>query len=223
MRSRAAALLVPLLLAAASLAAQDSTADPGPMLAERSRGQATAPITVVEMSDFQCPFCRRFFTETFPTIDREYIATGKVRWIFLNYPIVQLHPNAEPAAEFAMCAARFGKFWPVHDLLYRNQETWAPLREPGEYLLTLADSVGLPRDSLLPCLRTHQMMRRVAGDAGTAQRIGARATPTFLVEGALLSGAYPIDIFRHVLDSIYTVRTAGAPPRSDSAAGSRGR
>ncbi len=178
------------------------------LLDQRTKGSATAPVRVIEMSDFQCPWCRRFTVETAGILEREYIATGKVRWIFINFPIVQLHPNAGAAAELAMCAATQGKFWPMHDILYRRQETWAPLHQPEQYLLTLVDSLRIPRDSILPCLRDAKMRDLVQRDLTTAQRIGATSTPTFLIEGALLSGAYPVDVFRHVLDSIYAVKTA---------------
>ena len=177
------------------------------LLDQRSKGSATAPIRVIELSDFQCPWCRKFTVETSGILDREYVATGKVRWIFVNLPIVQLHPNAGAAAELAMCAAAQGKFWPMHDLLYRQQDAWAPLNQPEQYLLTLVDSLRIPRDSILPCLRDARMRPLVQRDMNTAQRIGARSTPTFLVEGLLISGAYPVDVFRHVLDSIYTERT----------------
>ncbi|HET7024306.1 MAG TPA: thioredoxin domain-containing protein [Gemmatimonadales bacterium] len=207
-----AALLCLATAAGARPLSAQAGADPGPMIAERSKGDPKAPITVFEMSDFQCPFCRKFFLETFPALERDYVQTGKVHWIFLNLPISELHPNAEPAAEFAMCSAKFGKFWPVHDLLYHHQDLWAPLKEPGTFLLTLADSVGLPRDSLLPCLQKHEMQARVGGDAASAARAGARATPSFLIDGALLTGAYPLEVFQHVLDSIYTVRMAARKP-----------
>ncbi|MGH7589997.1 MAG: DsbA family protein, partial [Gemmatimonadales bacterium] len=95
-------------------------------------------------------------------------------------------------------------------LLYHHQDLWAPLKEPGTFLLTLADSVGLPRDSLLPCLQKHEMQTRVGGDAASAARTGASATPSFLIDGALLTGAYPLAVFRHVLDSIYAVRMAAS-------------
>lgn len=178
------------------------------LLDQRTKGSATAPVRVVEMSDFQCPWCRRFTVETSGILEREYIATGKVRWIFINFPIIQLHPNAGAAAELAMCAAAQGKFWPMHDILYRQQEAWAPLHAPEQYMLTLVDSLRIPRDSILPCLRDARMRALVQRDLTTAQRIGARSTPSFLIEGALLSGAYPVDVFRHVLDSIYALKTA---------------
>ncbi|HEU4569460.1 MAG TPA: thioredoxin domain-containing protein [Gemmatimonadales bacterium] len=193
---------------AASPAPDRQGPDPD-LLRARTKGDSTAPVTVVEMSDFQCPFCRRFATESFPALDSEYVRTGKVRWIFLNFPLTQIHPNAAAAAEMAMCSAEQGRFWPVHDLLYKHQALWAPLRDPGQFLLTLADSVGMSRDSLLPCLQEGRMRAQVERDANTSARIGANSTPTFLIGGALLSGAYPTDLYRHILDSIYTEKTSG--------------
>jgi protein-disulfide isomerase len=96
--------------AAASGAASgaDSTAtDP---LAGRTRGSARAPVTVYEMSDFQCPYCREFALTTFPAIDSAYVATGRVRWAFVNFPLTSIHHNAAAAAEVALCAAQQGGF-----------------------------------------------------------------------------------------------------------------
>lgn len=191
--------------------ADTATAQGPDLLAERTKGKADAPVTVIEMSDFQCPYCRQFATETFPALDQEYVQTGKVRWIFVNFPLTEIHPNAVAAAELAMCSAKLGKFWPMHDLIYAHQRSWAPLREPGQFLLTLADSLQIPRDSVLPCVQNGEFRPLVQKDANTAARIGARSTPSFLVEGALLSGAYPVGVFRHVLDSIYATKTAAQP------------
>lgn len=204
MRTPLLVLLLASLATATPLTAQTPDRD---LLAARSKGVASAPIRVIELSDFQCPWCRKFTVETAPALDSLYIATGKVRWLFVNLPISQLHPNAGAAAEMAMCSARQGKFWPMHDLIFRHQESWAPLQEPGPYLLTLADSLRIPRDSILPCLRDGQVRDLIQRDMNTAGRIGARSTPTFLVEGALLNGAYPLEVFRHILDSIYVERT----------------
>jgi len=185
------------------------TAQDRDLLGARTKGRPDAPVTVVEMSDFQCPYCRAFATETFPTLDQEYVQTGKVRWIFVNFPLTEIHPNAAAAAELAMCSAKQGKFWPMHDLLFAHQRVWAPLREPGQFLLTLVDSLHIPRDSIVPCVRNGELRPLVQKDANTAARIGARSTPSFLIEGALLSGAYPVEVFRQVLDSIYAARRAG--------------
>src|SRR5687768_11339811 len=120
MKQIAAAVLL-LVCSSAPLAAQ-AVKDP---LASRSKGAASAPVTVYEMSDFQCPYCRKHALEVFPAIEKDYVQTGKVRWVYINFPLVSIHANALPAAELAMCAARMGKFWPVHDLLYQHQETWS--------------------------------------------------------------------------------------------------
>jgi len=195
-----------LLGVAMPLAAQST-----PSLAPRTRGVATAPITVYEMSDFQCPYCRRFALSTFPDLDREYIATGKVRWVFINYPLTMIHPNAAAAAEVAMCAARNAKFWEVHDLLFRNQATWAPLTEPGAFFLTLADSAAIPPDAFRKCLVDRATLDEVASDAKGSAQSGASSTPSFYIEGGLLPGAQPVEVFRQILDSIYLAKTAPKP------------
>jgi len=177
------------------------------LLPARTKGSAAAPVTVYEMSDFQCPYCRRFALETFPTLDKEYVQTGKVRWVFINFPLVNLHPNAEPAAEVAMCAARQDKFWPMHDLLYRNQPTWAPLKAPAEFFLTLADSASLDAAAFQQCLSTGATQAVVKSDAEGAVRSGATSTPSFYIEGGIMAGAQPVAVFRTVLDSIVATKT----------------
>jgi protein-disulfide isomerase len=199
-----------LFLLAAPLAAQ-TAAETAASLAARTRGAATAPITIYEMSDFQCPYCRRVALNTFPDLDREYIATGKVRWVFINFPLTMIHPNAAAAAEVALCAARSGKFWEVHDLLYRNQPTWAPLTEPGAFFLTLADSASIPPDAFRKCLVGRETLDEVASDAKGSVQAGASSTPSFYIEGGLLPGAQPVEVFRQILDSIYIAKTAPTP------------
>ncbi len=202
---RAALALIVTLAAPALLHAQED-------LAARSKGSATAPVTVYEMSDFQCPYCRRFALETFPALEQEYIKAGKVRWVFVNFPLVSIHPNSEPAAEVAMCAARQGKFWPVHDLLFRNQPTWAPLQAPAEFFLTLADSARLDKPAFQQCLSTGATRSEVESDAAAAARSGARSTPTFYIEGGLMAGAQPVTVFKPILDSILAAKAAAPKP-----------
>jgi len=185
-----------------------SPADP------RAKGRADAPVTVYEMADFQCPACRLFALETMPTLDREYIRTGKVRWVFINFPLTSIHPNAVAAAEVAMCAARQGKFWEMHDVLFQRQPEWQARADPEPYLVALSDSAGVDRGPLLECLTAQATRSEVESDAQRAYRAGARSTPSFYIEGGLLRGAAPVAVFRQVLDSVYRVRTVGAiPPR----------
>ena len=195
------------LLVLVSLAGPLRAQDP---VAARTKGSPTAPVTVYEMSDFQCPFCAKFALEIAPALDAEYVQTGKVRWIFVNFPIPKLHPNAVSAAQVAMCAAKQNKFWQVHDLLFRNQKVWAPLDAPGEYLLTFADSASLDKPSFQECLTTGATRAEIESDAQAAVRSGANSTPSFYIEGGLLPGAQPVSVFRQILDSIYAVKTAPA-------------
>jgi protein-disulfide isomerase len=175
-------------------------------LETRSKGSPQAPVTVYEMSDFQCPYCRKFAQETFPTIERSYIATGKVRWIFINFPLTDIHNHAAAAAELGLCAAKQNGFWRVHDLLFQYQEAWAPLKEPGPFFVSLADSAGLSKQALLSCLDAPETLQAVQADAEGAARSGAGSTPTFYMEGGLLEGAVPLPVFRQVLDSVYAVK-----------------
>jgi len=94
---------------------------PSDPLAARTKGSAKAPVIVYEMADFQCPACREFAITTLPVLDKAYVQSGKVRWVFVNFPITSLHRNAVAAAQVAMCAARQNKFWPVPEALYLHQ------------------------------------------------------------------------------------------------------
>ena len=189
----------------ATLAGQDVP------LPARTKGAGTAPVVVYEMSDFQCPFCRRHAIETFPILEREYIRTGKVRWVFINFPLTSIHPNAVPAAAFAMCAARHDKFWPAHDILFLHQEIWGPLKNPAPFLMTLVDSLTLPKQPMVTCLDKQQTVTQVQSDAEGSVKSGAKSTPTFYIEGGLLVGAQPLPLFRRVLDSIHAEKLKKRP------------
>jgi protein-disulfide isomerase len=187
--------------------AQTAAAAKDTLIAPRAKGLTTAPVTVYEMGDFQCPVCKRFFDSTYKVLEKEYIATGKVHWIYINFPLSSIHPNAEAAAEFAMCASKQGKFWPTHDRLYEMQQTWAPLKDPGQYFLAQTAGLGLNRETMVKCLSSGAGTAMVRSDATGAARAGANSTPTFYIEGGLLAGAYPLPVFRQVLDSIIKVKS----------------
>ena len=192
-----------LLLVLASSSAHSQTA----ALEPRTKGVAEAPVTVYEMSDFQCPYCRKFAQETFPQLERDYIRAGKVRWVFINFPLTSVHANASAAAELALCAGKQNGFWRVHDLLFQHQEAWAPLKEAGPFFVSLADSARLSKKVLLACLQSPDTRNSVKADAEGASRAGATSTPTFYIEGGLLEGAQPLPVFRQILDSVYQAKT----------------
>ncbi len=179
------------------------------MLPERTKGSPDAPLTVFEISDFQCPYCRVFWEETLPAMEREYIDSGKLKLVFLNLPLTQIHPNAAAAHEFAMCAAVQDRFWPAHDLLYRYQDQWARLPDPGPYFMELADSAGLAAGELRDCFNTGAVRGIVQQEAEMNFRSGISSTPSFVVEGILIPGLAPIEAWRPLLDSLYAAKTQG--------------
>jgi protein-disulfide isomerase len=196
-------ILIALALGVSPLAAQTTIP-----LANRSKGSPDAPVTVYEMSDFQCPYCKRFAEDTFPEIERRYIKPGKVRWVYINFPLTHLHSHAAPAGELALCAAKQDGFWPVHDLLFQYQNTWAPLKEAGPFFMSLADSAGLSKKSLLACLQDPETRKSLQAEAEGAERAGASSTPTFYIEGGLVEGALPMQVFQQILDSVYGVKAS---------------
>lgn len=196
-----------LLIACAALFPLVSGGAQSDPLAARSKGRPDAPITLYEMSDFQCPYCRAFALGTMPALEQEYISTGKVRLVYINLPLTSIHANARAAAQVALCAARQDRFWAMHDLLFRHQDEWAKLPKPSGVLLALGDSAHLDHAALDACVTANATAPEVDADAARARRAGAVSTPTFYVEGGLLEGAAPVTVFRAVLDSIYRAKT----------------
>lgn len=201
-RARTPWIVLLALFAAAPLSAQGTDN----ALAARTKGSKSAPVTVYEMADFQCPVCGRFVRENFPTIEKEYIATGKVRWIYINFPLTSIHANAAAAAEFATCAAKQDKFWPTHDMLYRTQESWEKLKNPAPFFESQIPALGLRKDAMAACLQSGAGMAIVRDDAAGSEKSGAHSTPSFYIEGGFMEGLWPIDVFKHVLDSVYAAR-----------------
>ncbi len=197
------------VLTPASDAAAPSQQQQTGMLAERTKGDSQAPLTIFEISDFQCPYCRVFWEETLPVMEREYIDSGKLKLVFVNLPLTQIHPNAAAAHEFAMCAALQDRFWPVHDLLYQYQDQWSPLSDPGPYFMGLGDSAGLAAGELRDCFNTGAVRGIVQQEVEMNFRSGISSTPSFVVEGILVPGIAPIEAWRPLLDSLYAAKTQG--------------
>ena len=179
-----------------------------PMLAARTKGSSDAPITMYEMSDFQCPYCLTFFKDFWPAIQEEYVETGKVKFTFLNLPLISLHSHAAEAHEYAMCAAAQDQFWAMHDRLFETQETWSPMEDATPYFVTLAGQLDLDRAAFRQCMESGSARSIVAGDVQLAIQNGINSTPTFIIEGGALQGmGLPLDAWRAILDSIYAVKT----------------
>jgi len=207
------ALLLPLLAAGASAqtAADDSLltrANEG-----RRKGAETAPITIIELADFQCPYCRQFNQATMPALDSLYIRTGKARLVFYNRPF-PTHPRSWVAAEAAMCASVQGKFWPMHDRLYTNQTRWGEGPQPAADFEEYATAIGLNLEEFRDCAARDRVAPLVLADLMQATNGGVDATPTFVIlreqkpgeapEAAqrTLAGLQPLEEFQKAIDEL---------------------
>jgi protein-disulfide isomerase len=165
----------------------------------RIQGDSAAPVWVVEISDFECPFCKRWHDETYPALQKEYIQTGRVRLAYVNFPLGQ-HVHALPAAEGAMCAAAQDRFWPMHDALFNTQPLWASMRDASTLYDSLAVSVGVNAGEWRECVRSGVMRRLVSADHSRGQSAGVSSTPIFFVGDEPIQGAQPIATFRAAIE-----------------------
>ena len=174
--------------------------DDDPMLGNRN-----APLTLIEFSDYHCPFCRRFFTQTFPKIKTNYIETGKVRYVFRDYPLDAIHPNARKAAEAAHCAQEQGKYWEMHDIIFESKDRGFPdLKGMGQQL-------GLDIARLEKCVDSGKYADEIEKDYQDGTLAGVTGTPGFFVgltrkgatvQGMLISGAQPLARFTQQFDKL---------------------
>lgn len=165
---------------------------PGP-----NKGSDSAPVVMVEFSDFQCVFCRKFWRETLPEIEKQYIRPGKVRLVYRHLAI--LGEASVQAAQAASCAHEQGKFWAYHDTLFGNA---APLAFTSARLKRYAATLGLEQKEFIACLDSGKYAERVEAETTIGRALGATGTPTFLINGKLLIGAHPFETFQQILDGV---------------------
>ncbi len=199
----------PVEAAAANTVAEVSSGDAGDSVvrdmqrrADRSRiiGDTLAPVWMVEVSDFQCPYCSRFHVESYAEIHREYIATGRVKLAYVNFPL-PMHEHAWPAAEAALCAGAQGRFWEMHDALFRTQAVWSAMPSVISLFDSTANGAGVKLPAFQRCMRDRVMRGLVQQDFDRGQTSGVRSTPTFFIGDTAMTGAQPIAEFRRVLDA----------------------
>lgn len=175
----------------------------------RIRGAEAATVWLVEISDFQCPYCKQWHDESFAKLDKEYVQTGKVRLAYLNFPIPSLHPNARGASEAAMCASVQGKFWELHESLFIAQQSWAGLPNPMPAFDSLAVAAGVDAPRWRACMTAHAAIPLIDADRERSKAAGVQSTPTFFIGDKKISGAYPVDTFRVALDAAIAKAKAG--------------
>jgi protein-disulfide isomerase len=157
-----------------------------------SIGSASAPVTLVEFSDFQCPFCQRV-APTLHQVKEKY--GDKVRVVWKDFPLTQIHPQAFKAGEAAHCAADQCKFWEYHDRLFANQQALQP-----SDLKKHATDLGLDASAFNSCLDSSKYGERVRDGVAEGSRLGVNSTPTIYINGRVLSGAQPYETFVSVID-----------------------
>ena len=157
-------------------------------------GPDNAPITIVEFSDFQCPYCARFHDQTLQPLLDAY--PGKIRFVYRHLPLTSIHSAAFQAAEASMCAYEQGAFWPYHDEIYKNQA-----KLDTDLYVQIAADLALDIESFDSCLENEDYKDLVQSDVDFAVNLGVRSTPTFFISGLPFVGAQPLDAFRQVIDS----------------------
>ena len=173
-----------------------------------ARGPEDAVVTLIEFSDYECPFCLKHFQDTMPRLEADYIQTGKIRYVFRDFPIDQLHPEAIRAHEAAQCAREQGRFWEMHNRLFTGPGTHS-----DDDLNARASEAGVDLSALQACLESGRMTSVVRAVGADAIGLGANGTPAFflgfrdpatdqvrVVRG--ITGAQPYEVFQQTLDAL---------------------
>ena len=171
-----------------------------------SLGRQDAPVTMVEFSDYQCPFCKRYASTVYPIIKKDYIDTGKLRYVFRDFPIANLHPQAKKAHEAAYCAGEQNKYWEMHDILFQN---------PGDFsvpaLKRYGQEIGIGGDTFNDCLESSKYAREIEKEITEGTKAGVRGTPSFFIgpsgsgeeiTGTMVRGAQPLSRFRQIIENV---------------------
>ena len=166
-------------------------------------GDKNALVTVVEFSDFQCLFCRKFWVETMPQLKKAYIDTGKIRFVYRDFPLSSIHPSAEASAEASECAADQNKYWEMHDVIFSEQakKGTGTIQYTVNDIKKWAGQIGLDVTKFNSCLDSGKYKSEVEKDTQDATAIGISGTPAFVIGSKIISGAYPFSEFQKAIDA----------------------
>ena len=152
------------------------------------KGDPNAPVKVIKYSDYQCPACRSYAMNLAKIVNRDYIETGKVQFIYHEFPLTQ-HQNAVPAAEAARCAGEQNKYWEMHDILFARQNDWAELASPLNTFYGYARELGVDSGKFEACMSEGRYTAKISESGQQAIAANIPATPTFFVNGQQVSTA----------------------------------
>jgi len=173
-------------------------------------GPVGAAVTIIEFSDYQCPFCKRFYDETLPQIQATY--EGRVRFVYRDFPLTSIHPHAQKAAEASECADEQGRFWEYHGLLWANQQELDVAS-----LKAYAGELGLDTATFDGCLDSGKYSQEVQKDYSDGISYGVQGTPWFFINGVEVQGAQPFSNFQTVIDSLLASATPSPSPTASPA------
>lgn len=163
-----------------------------PTANEPAMGSSSAKVTVMEISDYQCPFCKRQTQQTFPQLVNDYVKTGKVQYIFVDYPIAQLHPTAARSHEAANCAGDQGKYWEMHVSLFNS-----PIAKDDAALVAQAKSLGLDVNTFRSCLTSGRHSAAVQASVQRMEGLGISGTPMTVI-GLTPAAGQPMKVVKYV-------------------------
>lgn len=171
-------------------------------------GSDTAPVEIIEYADYQCPACQAFEMVEFPYVRERLIQTGRVRWIYRDFPLDQPHRWARLAAHSAACASDQDKFWEQHEAIYRTQADWSASSSAGGIFRSLAQGVGLDMGAYDDCMKSLKYAGRIQASAEEGLRMGINSTPSIIVGGRIYAGVQPYDRLKALVDSLSPVAPA---------------
>lgn len=165
-------------------------------------GDKKAKVVLIEFSDFQCPFCRRFWKEALPLLKKEFIDTGKIKFVYRDFPL-SFHPAAQPAAEASECAKEQGKYWELHDKIFEEQEKLGEgtVQFGVSDIKKWAKEIGLNQNQFNECLDSGEYKSEVEKDAADGATAGVNGTPTVFVNGKKIVGAQPFSVFKAAIEA----------------------
>ena len=178
------------------------------------RGNPAAPVVLEEFSDFQCPYCERFTTQTLPSLIENQIAAGDVLLVYYDFPLESIHPQAFAAANAARCAGAqsAAAYWQMHDLLYSEVQQWSGRGNPNQAFITLAGKLALDIEKYTSCIEENTHQEKVQADIDLALNRGVRSTPSFFVNGEPLIGAQPVQVFDQAIAAVKNGESIAAAP-----------
>ncbi|NIT04201.1 thioredoxin domain-containing protein [Candidatus Saccharibacteria bacterium] len=162
------------------------------------RGEEGAPVTIVEFSEYQCPFCGRYVEETYAQIWDEY--GDQIRYIFRDFPL-QFHSHAQIMAEAARCAGDQDQYWEMHDLIFATQADWSAKESAEADIAGFVTQLGLNKSQFDSCLDSGEHTQAVEDDQQLGVKVGVQGTPTFFINGQKLVGARPFSSFKQIIDA----------------------